>query len=213
MAERTVLARSPIDPGIPAGVVAGWVVSTRDADAPLTLADWTPLAKVLIRAAPGGQVAQALGVPFGRAERDGDGTLVVGSGLGEWLLLAAPGGAPTLVEHWQGVADDGLVSVVDITSGRALMGLVGTRSPDLLAKVCALDLGVAPDGSAFRSSVAGVVTEVVRNDARSYLLACDRSFGQYLFDALLDAGREFSIAITGFTPDDGRSGGSWARPT
>jgi sarcosine oxidase subunit alpha len=174
------------------------VVSTRDADAPLTLADWTPLAKVLIRAAPGGQVARALGVPFGRAGRDGDGTLVVGSGPGEWLLLAAPGGARTLVEHWRGVADDGLVSVVDITSGRALMCLVGTRSPELLAKVCALDLGVAPDGTAFRTSVAGVVAEVVRNDACSYLLACDRSFGQYLFDALLDAGREFSIAITGY---------------
>ena len=201
MAERTVLARGPIAPGTPAAVVAGWVVSVRRGDGPLTLADWTPLAKVLIRATPGGQVAQALGVPFGRAERDGDGTLVVGSGPGEWLLLAAPGGAPALVEHWQGVADDGLVSVVDVTSGRALVYLTGDRSPDLLAKVCALDLGRAPDGAAFRGSVAGVVTEIVRIDARSYLLACDRSFGRYFFDALLDAGREFSIAITGFTQE------------
>ena len=201
MAERTVLARGPVAPGTPAAVVAGWVVSVRRGDGPLTLADWTPLAKVLIRAAPGGQVAQALGVPFGRAERDGDGTLVVGSGPGEWLLLAAPGGAPALVEHWQGVADDGLVSVVDVTSGRALVCLTGDRSPDLLAKVCALDLGRAPDGAAFRGSVAGVVTEIVRIDARFYLLACDRSFGRYFFDALLDAGREFSIAITGFTQE------------
>ena len=29
------------------------------------------------------------------------------------------------------------------------------------------------------------------DDTRSYLISCDRSFGQYLFDALLDAGEEF----------------------
>jgi sarcosine oxidase subunit alpha len=178
------------------------VVSARRTDAPLTLADWTPLGKVLVRAAPGSQVAQALGTPFGRAERDGDGPLVIGSGPGQWLLLSDRLGAPALVEHWQGVADDSLVSVIDVTSGRAVVHLTGDHSPDLLAKLCALDLGRAPDGAAFRSSVAGVVTEIVRLDARSYLLACDRSLGQYLFDALLDAGREFSIAVTGFTQKD-----------
>ena len=29
----------------------------------------------------------------------------------------------------------------------------------------------------------------------SYLLVSDRSFGQYLFDALLDAGDEFGIGV------------------
>lgn len=33
---------------------------------------------------------------------------------------------------------------------------------------------------------------------RSYLLHCERSCGQYLFDALLDAGAEFGIDIDGF---------------
>jgi sarcosine oxidase gamma subunit len=77
----------------------------------------------------------------------------------------------------------------------------------VLAKVCAIDLAdpVTPDGAAFRSSVARVVTDVTRDDqARpsgtvpSYLLGCERSYGQYLFDALLDAGTEFGIDTDGF---------------
>jgi glycine cleavage system aminomethyltransferase T len=48
----------------------------------------------------------------------------------------------------------------------------------------------------------------VRDDedgTRSYLLHCERSYGQYLFDALLDAGHEFGIEISAFTIDEPRS--------
>jgi glycine cleavage system aminomethyltransferase T len=48
--------------------------------------------------------------------------------------------------------------------------------------------------------VANLVTDVVRVDRDglpSYLLHCERSSGQYLFDTLLDAGREFGIEIDG----------------
>jgi heterotetrameric sarcosine oxidase gamma subunit len=203
VAEPTIPARSPIEPVLPAGVVAGWAVSVRRAGAPLTLTDWTPVAKVVVRAAAGGPVAQALGVPFGRAGRDPEGTLVVGCGPGEWLLLAPPGRAPALVERWQdaGGGGDGLVSVIDATSGRALVRLAGAGGAVVLAKVCALDLAGASDGAAFRTSVAGVVTEVI-GDGDAFLLACDRSFGRYLWEALLDAGREFAIAVDGFSPED-----------
>jgi hypothetical protein len=46
-----------------------------------------------------------------------------------------------------------------------------------------------------------VVTDVVRDDrdgAASYLLHFERSSGQFLFDALLDAGREFDVDVGGF---------------
>ena len=55
--------------------------------------------------------------------------------------------------------------------------------------------------SAFRSSVAKIVTDVVRDDvdgAPSYLLHCERSSGQYLFDVLVDAGDEFGLEVAGF---------------
>ena len=46
--------------------------------------------------------------------------------------------------------------------------------------------------------VAALVTDLVRDDVGgvpSYLLHCERSSGQYLVDALLDAGAEFGVGV------------------
>jgi heterotetrameric sarcosine oxidase gamma subunit len=212
-----LIARSPVRPVQPA-VLAGWEVTGRAAAAGLTLTDVTPLAKVLVRAPADGAVARALGVPFGRAARDRDGALVTGSGPGEWLVLGPAGGQSALrqrlAELTAPAAARELVTVLDLTHARALLRLTGPAAAGVLAKVCAIDLAdsVTPDGTAFRSSVARVVTDVARDDqARddqdrpsrpvpSYLLHCERSYGQYLFDALLDAGAEFGIDIDRFFP-------------
>lgn len=206
------VARSPIRPAPPVTVEHGWEVSTHRSDADLRLTDRTPLAKVLVRAPEDGTVARTLGVGFGRATRDGRGTLVTGSGPGEWTLISPPGNAREVIEHLGAASDDEFVSVLDITHGRALVRISGERAPDLLSKVCSIDLSdeITPDGAAFRSSVAKVATNVVRDDeedVRSYLLHCERSYGQYLFDALLDAGDEFGIEVNSFTSDSSRSCG------
>ncbi len=197
------VARSPIAPVSPVTVEYGWEISARRSDAELRIMDCTPLAKVLVLASADGEVARSLGVPFGRAARDEHGTLVVGSGPGEWLLLGPPGASAAVAGHVEGVPAEGLVSVFDATHGRALMRISGAQTVDLLAKVCGIDFSeeVTPNGAAFRSSVAKLVTDVVRDDqegARSYLLHCERSSGQYLFDALIDAGDEFGIEVEGF---------------
>lgn len=202
MAEPAPLARSPITPLEPV-VRDGWEVSGRRSTAPLRLVDCTPLGKVLVRAGRDGAAAAALGVSFGRASRQADGALVVGSGPGEWLALTEPGQAAELVDRLRDLPADGLVSVLDLTHGRALVRLTGADAPAMLAKICAIDLSdrVTPDGTAFRSSVAKVAADVVRDDQAgepSYLLHVERSSGQYFFDALLDAGAEFGIAVDGF---------------
>lgn len=196
------IARSPIRPLPPVEVHTGWEVSSVRSRGALRLADRTPLAKVLVRAATDGAVADRLGVPLGRASRDDQGTLVVGSGPGEWLLVSAPGSAAEVAGRVETDAD-GFVSVLDLTHGRALVRLTGVAAAQTLNKVCAIDLSdrVTPDGTAFRSSVAKLATDVVRDDldgVSSYLLHCERSSGQYLFDMLLDAGREFGIEPDGF---------------
>ncbi len=199
MSEAGPVARSPIAPPPPVTVAHGWEVSARRSTAALRITDCTPLAKVLVRAA-----VHALPVPFGRAERDAEGVLVVGAGPGEWLLLGPPGQAAGMMTAVAPSPDGGLVSVFDATHGRALMRLEGDHAADLLAKVCAIDLAdaVTPNGAAFRSAVAKLVTDVVRDDrdgTSSYLLHCERASGQYLFDALLDAGGEWDIEVDGFT--------------
>ena len=204
------VARSPIAPASPVVVKAGWEVSGRRASdaggGALTLTDCTPLTKVQLRAPVDGEVAASLGVPFGRAARDPDGTLVVGSGPGEWLLLAAPGQASALepaLEKAAAQAPGESVTWVDLTHGRALIRLYGQSAASVLAKVCGIDLsdGMTPDGAAFRTSVAALATDVIRDDVDGtpcYLLHCERSSGQYLFDAMLTAGAQFAIEIDGF---------------
>lgn len=200
------LARSSIPPPQPITVLAGWEVSAVRANGDLTLTDCTPLAKVLLRAPVSGLAAAELGVPFGRAARDSTGVLVAGSGPGEWLLLAPSGQAAAVaarIEDLAGRAPDELVSVVDLTHGRALIRLTGAAAPGVLAALCGIDLSdrFTPDGTAFRSVVAAVATDVIRDDiagVRSYLLHCERSSGQYLFDALMSAGHDFGIEIDGF---------------
>jgi sarcosine oxidase, subunit gamma len=201
------VARSPIAPAPPVLVAAGWEVSGRRTQAALTLTDCTPLAKVGVRAPVGGRAAAELAVPFGRAARDPAGPLIVGSGPGEWLLLAAPGQGPALTGRAEELAarfPGELITATDLTHGRALVRLSGPRGADVLRKVCGIDVsdGITPDGAAFRTSVAAVATDVIRDDAggaRSYLLHCERSSGGYLFGELLAAGSEFGIEIDGFT--------------
>jgi heterotetrameric sarcosine oxidase gamma subunit len=187
------LARSPIAPPEPVIVQDGWQVSAVRARGELTLTDCTPLAKVAVA----GRRAELNGVRFGRAARDQAGTLVVGSGPGEWLLIGPPGQARALEPG------DEDVTCVDLTHGRALVRLTGDRSVAVLARVCGIDFAdrFVPDGSALRTAVAAVATDVIRDDrdgARSYLLHCERSSGQYLFDALLRAGVEAGLEVDGF---------------
>jgi heterotetrameric sarcosine oxidase gamma subunit len=207
-------------------VEAGWEVSGCRSEAALTITDCTPLAKVHLRAPWNGAMAKALGVPFGRADREGGGLdgasqdgasqdgasqdgawLVVGSGPGEWLVLAPPGAAAAVADWLATVAADAagdeFVSVTDLTHGRALVRVTGPDAADLLARLCGADMhdDMAPDGAALRSAVAGVATDVIRDDQAavpSYLLHCERSSGQYLFGALVSAGESFGIGVDGF---------------
>lgn len=210
------VSSSPIAPAPPVRVEAGWEVSGCRSEAALTITDCTPLAKVHLRAPWNGAMAKALGVPFGRADRDGaspdgaspeGGWLVVGSGPGEWLVLAPPGAAAAVTDWLATVAADAagdeFVSVTDLTHGRALVRVTGPDAAGLLARLCGTDLedDMAPDGAALRSAVAGVATDIVRDDQAavpSYLLHCERSSGQYLFGALVSAGESLGIGVDGF---------------
>jgi heterotetrameric sarcosine oxidase gamma subunit len=202
VAERPV-ARGAITPAPPVAVRDGWEVSIRRASGALRLADRSPLAKVLVHAEPDGPFADRIGVMRGTARRISDGVLVASARPGEWLLLGVPGSASRLADEIAAPEGAELVTVIDLTHGRALMRLTGARSDAVLAKLCGIDFAdrATPDGSALGSSVARVATDIVRDDVagvRSYLLHCERSTGQHLFDTLLDAGREFGIEPDGY---------------
>jgi heterotetrameric sarcosine oxidase gamma subunit len=202
------IARSPIAQRSPIRSHQSWEVSGARSQGPLRLADLTPLSKVLVRAAPGSPAGRRLDCLFGRTRREPDGSLVIGAGPGEWLVIGPAGTRPTVtadVEAGEAGTDGGLLTVIDVTHASVVVRLTGARSRRVLEKICAIDLSerVTPDRSSFRSWVAALSCTVARDDLggeRSYLIESDRSSGQYLFDAILDAGAEFAIEVDGY-PD------------
>ena len=165
-------------------------------DAPLTLSDETPTSRTLLRASPGGPTADHLGVAYGASRVDGD-VLVAGSRVDEWLLI---GPAQAVADRVAELPTEEHVSVIDWTHGRAMFRLTGEPATGALEKVCGLDWSddMTPDGAVVSGSVAKVSCDIIRSDrgdAPSYLILCDRSFGQYLFDTLIDAADEFGVDV------------------
>jgi heterotetrameric sarcosine oxidase gamma subunit len=214
MAEFLPIARSPIAHGAPFRVLGGWEVSNRQSSAALRLMDLTACAKLLIRGNLNSALREALPQP-GRIKRISGGPLIVAAIPEQWLMIAAPDGL-SAIRNWINPILDGLsVTLTDLTHARVLLRLAGEQSAKLLSKVCALNLGavVFPDGRTTRSSLAKVPCEIIRADIPtspdieqstspsipSYLIMCDRPVGEYIFDALIDAGSEYKIDIDGFS--------------
>lgn len=172
------------------------VSSYEQTDADHTVSDVSSLTKHVVRADERSAAADRLGVGFGESRLDRD-ALICGSRPGEWLVIGPEAAVGRVTDRLD--ASD-TVSVVELTHGRALCRLTGPAAPSTLEKVCSLDLSdrMTPDGAVTSGSVAKVTCDLVRNDVDgvpSYLIACDRSFGQYLFDAILDAGAEFMVEV------------------
>lgn len=163
--------------------------------AALTLTDETASTKMVIRAAAGTAARGVLAQSFA-GSRIANGVVIAGTRPDEWMLL---GPADAVASRVADIPTDGHVSFTDWTHGRAMFRLTGDVASSALEKVCGLDWSDAmmPIGAVTSGSVAKVTCDIVRSDANgvaSYLILCDRSFGQYLFDALLDAGDEFTIS-------------------
>lgn len=164
-------------------------------DAPLTLRDVSSTAKIIVRAGPETAVRRRLSAPFSTSRME-DGVLIVGQRPDEWILLGQETDIGGLVD---GLDRSGHVSVIEGTHSRAMFRLTGADAASVLEKLCSLDWNdhMTPDGAAVSASVARVTCDIVRNDLEgspSYLISCDRSYGQYLFEVILDAGQEFSIS-------------------
>ena len=171
----------------------------------LVLADASATVKWLVRASGSPNAAERLGAPFGSSQAAAGGALVLGSRPGEWVVLGTPGAVAEAVEGLGSSDSSDFVTAVDWTHGRALFRVTGHAASRMLEKVCSLDWSdpMTPDGAVASASVAKVTCDIARNDVDgtpSYLVFCDRSFGQYLFDALIDAGDEFGLVVGPASP-------------
>ncbi len=159
--------------------------------ASMFLSDESATTKLLVRS----DQAQ-FGLVFGASSAVGE-ALICATRPDEWLIL---GSEPAVDAAAAGIDSGGFTNVIPFTHGRSLFRLTGAHAAGLLEKICGIDWSDAmtPEGAVTSASVALTTCDIIRHDRngiRSYLLMCDRSFGQYLFDALLDAGDEFGISV------------------
>jgi len=163
------------------------------------MADASALAKVLIRVGHQDGPHAAIDVPTGETRLEG-GSLVVSPAPGEWLVLGPPGSSASVAAMWalSVRADTGVV--VDMTHARAAVLVRGDRAADLLARVSVMDVSSMDGGTVRRTSMFGVIVDIVRLTATepAVLLIIDRSYGSFLEALLLDMGTEFGLDAAGF---------------
>lgn len=112
-------------------------------------------------------------------------------GPDEWLLKAPAGEGETLEGALRSALAGQHFSVVQVGSGNTTLSLQGPAAADLLSRGCPLDLhaSVFPDGALAQSHIskANVVLLCVKA-GQSYEVTVRRSFAEYLFKWLCEAG-------------------------
>ena len=94
------------------------------------------------------------------------------------------------------------VTITDITHGRAEIRVIGPASQELLSKVCGLDFhpSAFPNETAKQSSLAKTAQLIIRCDIGELLafsIIGVQSLGVYVWDTLMEAGREFEVVPIG----------------
>ncbi len=94
------------------------------------------------------------------------------------------------------------VTITDITHGRAEIRVIGPDSQELLSKVCGLDFhpSAFPNETAKQSSLAKTTQLIIRRDIGelpAFSIIGTQSLGPYVWDTMMEAGREFGIVPIG----------------
>jgi len=104
----------------------------------------------------------------------------------------------------------------DMTDAWVLLGLWGAGAVDVMQRLVTVDLKRSETGSPnfLATSSHGIRVQFVnlKTPSPGFLISCDRSHGQNLFDACLRTGSQFNLKITGVKAFDAwREGAGMAR--
>ncbi len=137
------------------------------------------------------------------------GGLVVRLGAMELLILADPNHlGKSSVETFSALEMNNIESIdADVyylprEDSHACFAVCGEFGPQLMAKICALDLsdGQFPNQAVAQTAVARLSAIIVRSnlaDTLSYLLLVDSASAEYLWDCLVCAMKEFDGKVVG----------------
>jgi heterotetrameric sarcosine oxidase gamma subunit len=193
-------------------VAAGWQVAqlyqsveaeTAAARQHVALADASANGKISVQGEQAGAILQASDLAIGAGQTAEFGHIYrLRANL---FFVSTPPGAEAaamrlLTAAAQSRSD--LVTVTDMTHGRAELLLVGPAAAELLGRLCGLDFhpSAFPNDTAKQSSVAKTTQLVIRRDAGNlpaYTLIGARSLAAYLWETILHAGRDLEITPVG----------------
>ena len=129
----------------------------------------------------------------------------------QFFIHLDPGGEDATVETLTSVVEKSgeLVTVTDITHGRADLRLIGPQCRQLLSRLCSLDFhpSLFPDLSAKQSSVAKARQLIIRHDLKprdeasipAFSLIGARSLAAYLWQTILEAGHDLDLVPLGWS--------------
>lgn len=209
------LRRSPLhevlqSAGVGFQARSGWLVPTSlvsaddDAAPRLTIADESSRGKLLVEGErSAGVISTALRVQapiLGLSVPCEDGR-VYSLRPDFFFVATSPGKEVEVAERLRAVAanDGEFATVTDVTAGRAQIRVIGSLCRQLLPKLCGLDFGETAfaDGCGKISGLAKTTQLILRcdwNGVLSFSIVGGRSLGAYVWETILQAGREWDIA-------------------
>lgn len=192
--------------------LAGWQVvqlyrtveaETAVARSGIALCDQSHNGRVRIEGQAAGTLLQADGLAVNGGQAVADGHLYrLRPDL--FFLCTAPAAANSVAADLAGEAHGRglLITITDVTHGQAELWLVGPGSAGLLSRVCGLDFHPRhfPDDTAKQSSLAKTTQLIIRRDRGglpAYGLIGPRSLAMYLWQTLMEAGRDLGLVPIG----------------
>jgi aminomethyltransferase len=202
--------------------LAGWqvpqVFSTIEEEVAIAgrsvaLADASASGKILVEGQGAEAVLQAAWAIPSLATGQGivvDGKHVYRLRADQFFIHLDPGTEGAAVKTLAGTLEKGgeLVTVTDITHGRADLLLLGPYSSELLSRLCGLDFHPSqfPNLSARQSSLAKTRQLILRHDLKppdgppvpAFSLIGGRSLAAYLWQTILETGHDLDLAPIGW---------------
>jgi len=132
----------------------------------------------------------------------GAGATALWLGPDEWLVVTEAARAAKMVAALEVAVAGRHAAVVDVSEGRAVIGLAGARAREVLMKGCSVDLhpaAFAPGACAQTRLARAAVLIYHTGDAQggpAYDIYVGRSFADYLWRWLEDAAAEYGVAVT-----------------
>lgn len=119
-------------------------------------------------------------------------------GPDEWLIVGEPGQESALGATVRNALGDHVAAVTEISSGQTIIQISGPQARALLAHGCPIDLhpGAFGKGQCAQTLLAkaGVLLWPISDESLELIVR--RSFADYLWSWLKDAGAQYGLAIT-----------------